>query len=77
MPEPAPHDVGREKMRPDLMSVVENSIETETPACLDLLPWTRRHLYTVAALGTVEMPDGLEVTDKGVVGMRVGARPTR
>jgi MFS family permease len=53
------------------MSVVENTIETKIPARLDRLPWTRWHWYVVAALGTVWVLDGLEVTIKGAVGAQL------
>src|SRR6202162_720102 len=45
-------------------------IETDVPARLDRLPWTRFHTLVVAALGITWILDGLEVT---IAGSIVGA----
>ena len=43
-------------------------IETNIPARLDRLPWSRWHWMVLAGLGTVWILDGLEVTIVGAVG---------
>src|ERR1700752_1650248 len=43
-------------------------IETDIPARLDRLPWSRFHTLVVAALGITWILDGLEVTLAGTVG---------
>ena len=43
---------------PDIAAV----IETDIPARLDRLPWTRFHTLVVVALGITWILDGLEVT---------------
>src|SRR6059036_2991924 len=45
-------------------------VETDIPARLDRLPWTRFHTLVVAALGITWILDGLEVT---IAGSIVGA----
>src|SRR5438876_9040201 len=45
-------------------------IETDVPARLDRLPWTRFHTLVVVALGITWILDGLEVT---IAGSIVGA----
>ena len=57
------------------------TIETDIPARLDRLPWSRWHWMIVIGLGTVWILDGLEVTIVGNVGgadrrarQRAGAR---
>src|SRR6516165_10338496 len=42
-------------------------IETDIPARLDRLPWTRFHTLVVAALGITWILDGLEVTLAGSI----------
>src|SRR5271167_3926394 len=42
-------------------------IETDIPARLDRLPWTRFHTLVVAALGVAWILDGLEVTLAGSI----------
>src|SRR6266702_386901 len=42
-------------------------IETDIPARLDRLPWTRFHTLVVVALGVTWILDGLEVTLAGSV----------
>lgn len=41
------------------------TIETDIPARLDRLPWSRWHARIIAALGTSWLLDGLEVTMVG------------
>ena len=43
------------------------TVETDVPARLDRLPWTRWHWLIVIALGSVWILDGLEVTIVGAV----------
>ena len=47
--------------------MIPSSIETDIPARLDRLPWSRFHWLVVAALGTTWILDGLEVTLAGSV----------
>jgi MFS family permease len=47
------------------------TIRTKIPARLDRLPWSSFHWTIVAALGTVWILDGLEVTIVGSVGARL------
>ena len=42
--------------------------ETDIPARLDRLPWSRFHLLIVVALGITWVLDGLEVTIVGSIG---------
>lgn len=44
------------------------AVETDIPARMDRLPWSRFHLLIVAALGTGWILDGLEVTIVGSIG---------
>ncbi len=46
-------------------------IETQIPARLDRLPWSRFHWLVVIGLGTVWILDGLEVTIVGSIGVRL------
>jgi MFS family permease len=46
-------------------------IETDIPARLDRLPWSRFHWLVVLGLGTVWILDGLEVTIVGSIGARL------
>jgi len=48
----------------DLASIVE----TQIPARLDRLPWSKWHLWVVSALGITWLLDGLEVTLAGALG---------
>ncbi len=50
-------------------------VETDIPARLDRLPWTRFHTLVVAALGITWMLDGLEVTLAGTVAGALKASP--
>jgi hypothetical protein len=45
------------------------TIETRIPGRLDRLPWSRWHWLVVIGLGTVWVPDGLEVTIVGAIGI--------
>src|SRR5262245_55042556 len=56
---PAPHADGARR---------PTAIETDIPARLDRLPWSRFHLLVVVALGVTWILDGLEVTIVGAVG---------
>jgi MFS family permease len=51
--------------------VSEHAIETNVPARLDRLPWSRFHWLVVIGLGTVWILDGLEVTIVGAVASRL------
>ncbi len=53
------------------MGVETNRIETNIPARLDRLPWSRFHWLVVIGLGTVWILDGLEVTMVGSVASRI------
>lgn len=46
----------------------EPSVETQIPARLDRLPWSRWHWLVVTALGVTWILDGLEVTLAGALG---------
>ncbi len=46
-------------------------IETQVPARLDRLPWSRFHWMVIIGLGTVWILDGLEVTIVGSIGDRL------
>jgi MFS family permease len=50
-------------------------IETDIPARLDALPWTRFHTLVVLALGITWVLDGLEVTLAGAVSGALKASP--
>src|SRR5271157_904227 len=50
-------------------------IETDIPARLDRLPWTRFHTLVVVALGITWILDGLEVTLAGSVAGALEASP--
>ena len=47
------------------------TIETNIPARMDRLPWSRWHWLVVIGLGTVWILDGLEVTIIGAIGSRL------
>ena len=56
---------------PDSSAIIETAIiETDVPARLDRLPWSRFHTLIVVALGITWVLDGLEVT---IAGSIVGA----
>src|SRR4051812_49523765 len=48
------------------------TIETNIPARMDRLPWSRWHWMVVMGLGTVWVLDGLAVTIVGAIGGRPG-----
>jgi len=48
-----------------------STIETDIPARLDRLPWSRFHWLVLTGLGTVWILDGLEVTIVGSIGSRL------
>ena len=50
------------------MSATTAAIETDIPARMDRLPWSRFHLLIVIALGITWVLDGLEVTIVGSIG---------
>src|SRR3954453_13840326 len=47
------------------------TIETQIPARLDRLPWSRWHWMVIIGLGTVGILDGLPVTIVGAIGGRL------
>ncbi|MGH3264749.1 MAG: MFS transporter, partial [Trebonia sp.] len=51
--------------------VQTGTIETNIPARLDRLPWSRFHWLVVIGLGTVWVLDGLEVTIVGSIASRL------
>src|SRR5262252_5760899 len=57
---PAPAQADRARGR--------QAVETDIPARLDRLPWSRFHLLVVTALGVTWILDGLEVTIVGAIG---------
>jgi MFS family permease len=65
-PAAAQADGGRERQ----------AIETDIPARLDRLPWSRFHLLVVTALGVTWILDGLEVTIVGAIGPVLQSRET-
>src|ERR1700739_3909739 len=52
------------------------TVETDIPARLDRLPWSRFHLLVVTALGVTWILDGLEVTIVGAIGPVLQSRET-
>jgi len=50
----------------------DGTTETDIPARLDRLPWSRFHVLLIAALGITWMLDGLEVTIVGAMGGVLG-----
>lgn len=58
------------------MAEVARSIETDIPARLDRLPWSRWHWRVVIALGITWLLDGLEVTLVGAVANVLGRSDT-
>ena len=51
--------------------VQTGTIETQVPARMDRLPWSRWHWLIVIGLGTVWILDGIEVTMVGSVASRL------
>src|SRR5690242_4651425 len=56
-------------------AATEDIVETDIPARLDRLPWSRFHTLVVAALGITWILDGLEVTLAGSVAGALKASP--
>ncbi|WP_067812083.1 MFS transporter [Actinomadura kijaniata] len=54
-----------------MTSASPRTIETDVPARLDRLPWSRWHWTILLGLGAVWILDGLEVTVVGVIGPRL------
>src|SRR3954467_10599867 len=52
-------------------AVPRRTIETQIPARLDRLPWSRWHWMVIVGLGTVWILDGLAVTIVGAIGPRL------
>jgi MFS family permease len=52
------------------------SIETDVPARLDRLPWSRFHWLIVFGLGVTWILDGLQVTLQGAIGAALGSKET-
>src|SRR3954469_7817116 len=52
-------------------SAAAGTIETQVPARLDRLPWSKWHWRVIIGLGTVWILDGLEVTIVGSIGARL------
>src|SRR3954452_2776739 len=50
------------------------TIETDVPARLDRLPWSKWHWMIVIGLGTVWILDGLEVTIVGAIAGRLSEK---
>jgi MFS family permease len=55
--------------------MAQSIVETDIPARLDRLPWSRFHTLVVAALGITWILDGLEVTLAGTVAGALKASP--
>jgi MFS family permease len=53
-----------------------NAVESDVPARLDRLPWSRFHWLLVSALGVTWILDGLEVTVVGSIGPMLEYRQT-
>ena len=47
------------------------TIETDIPARMDRLPWSKGHWMVIIGLGTVWILDGLAVTIVGAIGGRL------
>ena len=54
----------------------EQFVETQIPARMDRLPWTKWHWRVIIALGTVWILDGLEVTIVGSISSRLQDKAT-
>ncbi|HEX3881202.1 MAG TPA: MFS transporter [Stellaceae bacterium] len=57
------------------MSDPHSAVETDIPARLDRLPWTRFHTLVITALGITWILDGLEVTVAGSIAGALQASP--
>jgi MFS family permease len=54
----------------------DNVVETDIPARMDRLPWSRWHWLVVASLGAVWILDGLEVTIVGAIAGQLELKDT-
>src|SRR6201994_1499255 len=68
---PAPRSLAMDQRT----ATASNIIETDVPARLDRLPWSRFHTLVIAALGITWILDGLEVTRAGSGAGAVKASP--
>src|ERR1700760_511369 len=68
---PAPRSLAMDQRT----ATASNIIETDVPARLDRLPWSRFHTLVVAALGITWILDGLEVTLGGSVSGAIAESP--
>src|SRR3954452_375110 len=68
---PAPEEGGRRMATP---TATLKTIETNIPARMDRLPWSRWHWMVVMGLGTVWVLDGLAVTIVGAIGGRLSEK---
>ena len=59
---------GAKRRAPQRDGSAQPAIDTDIPARLDRLPWSRFHLLVVIALGITWILDGLEVTIVGAIG---------
>ena len=59
-----------------MSAVASGAIQTDIPARLDRLPWSRFHLLVIAALGVTWILDGLEVTIVGSLGPVLQSKET-
>src|SRR4051794_8148790 len=60
--------LGKER---DMSAAQLGTVETQVPARLDRLPWSKFHWRVIIGLGTVWILDGLEVTIVGSIGARL------
>src|SRR5829696_6222956 len=56
---------------PRMSSAQLGTVETQVPARLDRLPWSKWHWRIIIGLGTVWILDGIEVTIVGSIGARL------
>ena len=54
----------------------DNVVETDIPARMDRLPWSRWHWLVVSSLGAVWILDGLEVTIVGAIAGQLELKDT-
>ena len=74
-PERCALETGSEPLAPDASTDRSEIIETDIPARLDRLEWSRFHTLVIAALGVTWILDGLEVTLAGAVSGALQASP--
>src|SRR3954467_13178442 len=65
------HDVHRQEAGVASKAVKLRTIETDIPARMDRLPWSRWHWMVIIGLGTVWALGGLAVTSGGGIGARL------